>query len=82
MSDAMTDAQKGALDWLAKRNGDGTLDRNGIVLAAGETAPFMRWTWNRLRDQGRVEFYRLSSKGYGRIRLTTPASAKATDGGA
>jgi hypothetical protein len=73
----MTAAQRAALDWLAKHNGDGTLDRNGIVLAAGETAPFTRATWNGLRDLGRVEFYRLSPKGYGRIRLAAAARSGA-----
>lgn len=35
----MTDSQKKALDWLAERGGDGVFDRNGVLLARGESAP-------------------------------------------
>lgn len=60
-----------ALDWLRERGGDATLDKHGVVLAAGESAPFTRQTWNALRDCGMVEFYNPSGRGYGRIRVLT-----------
>lgn len=48
-----------AIEWLRERGGDGVFaDRSHQVLyACGEKAPFMRSTWNRLRDAGAVEFY-------------------------
>lgn len=52
----MTSSQKRALQWLTERGGTGVFDRNGVLLAAGETAGdgkgFMRSTWNALRDLG------------------------------
>lgn len=61
-----------ALDWLRERGGDGVFDRNGVVLASGERAPFMRSTWNALCDLGIVEFYNPTpGKGRGRVRLTS-----------
>lgn len=71
----MTKAERQALDWLRKHNGDGCFDKNGVLLAAGELAPFMRSTWNGLRDQGLVEFYKPTGKGRGRCRLTARAAA-------
>lgn len=71
----MTKAQKDALDWLKKHNGDGLFDRNGVLLAAGETAPVTRATWNALRDLGLVEFYKPTGKGRGRCRLTARGAA-------
>lgn len=68
----LTKAQREALDWLRKHNGDGLFDRNGVVLAAGESAPVMRGTWNALRDAGLVEFYNPAGKGRGRLRLVAP----------
>lgn len=65
----MTDAQKAALSWFAKHNGDGCFDRNGVLLAAGESAPHERKTWNHLRDLGLVELYDLHTKRK-RLRLT------------
>lgn len=53
----MTKAQSEALKWLSERNGDGVFDRDGVLVAAGERAPFMRSTWNALRDLGRVELH-------------------------
>ena len=55
MSRSMADA----LRWLRERGGDGVFaDRSHQVLyARGEKAPFMRSTWNALRDLGAVEFY-------------------------
>lgn len=52
-----TAAQREALLWLRAHNGEGVIDRCGVLVAAGETAPFMRSTWNALRDAGHVEFY-------------------------
>lgn len=65
----MTNSQKQALKWLHDRNGDGLFDKNGVLVAGGETAPFMRSTWNSLRDLGHVEFYNQTGKGRGRVRL-------------
>lgn len=54
----MTPAQKSALKWLRNRNGDGVFEKNRQVLVAGgERAPICRATWNRLGEQGMVEFY-------------------------
>lgn len=66
---ALTKAQTSALKWLKERNGDGCFDKHGVLLAAGETAPFTRSTWNALRDAGHIEFYNPAVKGYGRARL-------------
>lgn len=65
----MTKNQTKALEWLRERGGDAALDRHGVVLAAGESAPFRRLTWNALRDAGYVEFYNPTGRGHGRIRL-------------
>lgn len=46
-----------ALKWLRKRNGDGVFDKNQVLLAAGERAPVMRSTWNKLEAAGLVEHY-------------------------
>lgn len=67
--DAVTRAQAFALEWLAEHSGDGVFDLRGVVLAAGETAPVMRATWNRLADHGLVELYG------GRIRVTGKGQA-------
>lgn len=67
---ALTKSCKAALEWFAKHGGDGMFDNNGVVLAGGESAPFMRMTWNTLRDAGLVEFYNPTGKGRGRLRLT------------
>jgi len=53
----MTSAQNSALLWLRNRNADGIFDRNGVLLAAGQRAPVMRSTWNKLRAAGLVETY-------------------------
>jgi hypothetical protein len=65
----LTQVQQKALKWLTDRNGDGIFDKYGVLLAAGETAPFMRSTWNALRDHGLLEFYNPAGKGYGRARV-------------
>lgn len=62
----MTRAESEALTWLREHGGDGVFagrDRQAL-LAQGETAPFMRSTWNSLCAQGLVEFY-----GNRRIRI-------------
>lgn len=67
---ALTQSQVAALKWLKEHNGDGYFDKFGVVLAAGESAPFMRSTWNALRDAGLIEFYNPAGKGRGRIRVS------------
>ncbi len=67
----LTVAQRRALEWLRARGGDGVFDKNGVVLAQGETAEVMRSTWNALRDLGLIEFYggrAQGGQGRGRIR--------------
>ena len=70
---ALTKSQKEALKWLTDRGGDAMFDKNGVVLAAGESAPFMRSTWNRLRETGHVTFYggyMDGLTGHGRLKIT------------
>lgn len=74
----MTKAQADALEWLRKRGGDGIFDRHGVVLAASETAPVVRATWNALAKLGKVEFYKPTGKGRGRLRVT-PLAQNATE---
>lgn len=66
-----------ALSGLAKRGGDGCFNRGGVALAAGETAPHTRTTWNNLELIGLVEFYNPAGKGRGRLRLTDAGRARA-----
>ena len=66
-----------ALSWLAKHGGDGCFNRGGVALAAGETAPHTRGTWNNLELIGLVEFYNPAGKGRGRLRLTEAGRARA-----
>jgi hypothetical protein len=68
----VTNAQQLAFRWLRERGGDGCFDKHGVVFARGESAPFMRSTWNLLRDIGLVEFYNPVGKGRGRIRALPP----------
>lgn len=70
----MTESQREAVAWLRKHGGDGMFAADGVLLAAGERAPFMRSTWNALDELGFVEFYNPSGKGRGRLRLTAKAS--------
>lgn len=67
---SLTKAESGALKWLADHCGDGLFDKNGVLLAAGESAPVMRSTWNHLAQSGHVDFYRPNDKGRGRLRIT------------
>ena len=70
----MTEAERDAVKWLDDRGGDAVFDKHGVALAAGETAPVRRSTWNKLRDRGLIEFYGGGpGKGRGRLRLTTSA---------
>jgi hypothetical protein len=65
----MTKALQKALDWLAAHNGEGHFGGAGnTLMAAGEIAPFMRSTWNRLEVLGKVKF----SHGRKRIQLVRP----------
>jgi len=73
----MTPAQVEALRWLIAHTGDGMFDNNGVLLAAGESAPHVRATWNALGKLGLVEFYRVSAKGRGRLRVTDAGRAAA-----
>ena len=61
MTCSMTASMKAALRWFARHNGDGCFDKNGVLLAGGETAPHTRRTWNRLRQIGLVELYALDT---------------------
>jgi len=55
---AVTQSHLAALKWLRNRNADGVFERNNsVVLAAGDRAPVMRSTWNKLAEAGLVEFY-------------------------
>jgi hypothetical protein len=65
----MTPAMRQALRWLLEHNSDGVFDKNGVLLAAGELAPFMRSTWNKLAAEGQVEFYRVNPLGAQRVRI-------------
>ena len=58
----LTKSQRRALKWLADHNGEGAFirkdrtNRSGyVLLAAGEIAPFMRVSFNALRDAGLAE---------------------------
>ena len=56
----MTPAQREALEWLDRHNGDGVFMRGGAgntLIAAGEVSPVMRSTWNALAASNLVEFY-------------------------
>jgi hypothetical protein len=71
---ALTKSQSAALRWLKEHGGDGCFDRYGVAFAQGETAPFMRQTWNGLADAGLLEFYGGKRDGghrFGRLRLVS-----------
>lgn len=67
----ITEAGKSALLWLRNRNGDGVFDKNQVLTAAGERAPYMRSTWSKLEGLGFAERY-LNGR---RIRVTTQGYA-------
>lgn len=76
----LTPAQRGALKWLALRNGDGLFDKNGVLVAACESAPVRRSTWNKLIAYGLIEHYRpchVGPGGRGRLRITERGKAVA-----
>lgn len=64
-----TQALQAALDWLRRHNGDGVFDRTNVLLAAGERAPVMFLSWQRLEALGYVEFYIGGGKAK-RLRVT------------
>lgn len=53
----MTKAQKECLLWIKNHNSDGMFGKDGIFVAAGERAPFMRSTFNALCKLGICEIY-------------------------
>lgn len=65
----MTKSQLAALEWLREHNGTGVFDKNGVLLAAGELAPFTRSTWNALRDAGKIEMFKPGIKGPARVQV-------------
>lgn len=70
---ALTKAQADALQWLRDHNGGGIFDKHGVLLAAGESAPFMRSTWNALGRAGLVDIWRPGTRGPKRVAVTAPA---------
>jgi len=68
MTNNLTAAQIAALKWFREHGGDGVFDRNGVLLAAGESGPHIRRTWNTLARCGYVEFYG-GKNGRSRMRL-------------
>lgn len=69
----LTQAQRGALKWLAMHNRDGAVERWGTIVAAGERSPVMRQTWEKLCELGLIEFYQKKK----RARLTQVGTALA-----
>lgn len=69
----MTRSESEALKWLSEHGGDGVFAGRDhqALLAQGETAPFMRSTWNAFARLGRVEFY-----GNRRLRILNPERTK------
>jgi len=63
----VTDAMRQALIWFKEHNSDGCFAVGAWrgFIAAGENAPFMRVTWNRLLEAGLCELY-----GKRRMRIT------------
>lgn len=57
MAGSVSAACLSALLWLRNRNADGVFDKRGVLVAAGERAPVMRATWNKLDAAGHVELY-------------------------
>jgi hypothetical protein len=66
----ITKAQQAALEWLKEHNGTGVFDKTGVLLAAGERAPFMRSTWNALRDAGLIDMWRIGNRGPARVAVS------------
>ncbi len=68
----LSKSQKAALVWLFEHNGDGGfgVTNFGGLIAGGEVGPFMRSTWNGLRNVHLVEYYDKR-----RVRLTPMARA-------
>jgi hypothetical protein len=75
----LTKAQMAALRWLKQHGGDGCFDKYGAAFAQGETAPFLRTTWNGLEALGLLQFYggaRDGGRGYGHLRLIAGSSVE------
>jgi hypothetical protein len=72
MTGPLTKSQREALQWLKEHNGTGVFDKNGVLLAAGESAPFMRSTWNALRDAGQIDMWRIGNRGPARVAVKVP----------
>ena len=53
----LTEAQRAARRWRKRHHGDGIFDNCGVLVAAGERAPHMRSTWNKLCLLRFVETY-------------------------
>lgn len=70
----LTEAQTSALDWLAARGGDGSIQSGERVLARGEFAPHLWTTWRALIAAGRVEEYREGKAR--RLRISTARSQR------
>lgn len=64
----LTKPQRAALLWLRNRGWEGVFQKNQVLLAAGELAPVMRSTWNKLIELGYVENVPNQKR---RIRVTT-----------
>jgi hypothetical protein len=65
----LTQSQADALKWLRDHNGTGVFNKNGVLLAAGELAPFMRSTWNALSKAGMVDIWRPGTRGPKRVQV-------------
>ncbi len=72
----LTESQLEALKWLREHNGDGVFaGRGGVMMAGGETGPYMRSTWNALVSYGLLERYGPKNR---RVRMTLGGLAVAT----
>ena len=76
MTKKLTKAQREALDWFYRRNGDGQRIGGGLILAAGEVSPFQNTTWMRLEGLELIERY-----GPGRRRYRITPAGRAALGG-
>lgn len=77
----ITEPQRAALKWLRDHGGSGCFDKNGVLLAGGELAPFMRSTFNTLRQLGFVEFIYAKTKPTRVVRIAVTAAGDALDVG-
>ena len=75
MSKPNTKSQRLALAWLHERGGDGVFDKYVRLVAMGECAPYAKSTWNRLDQDGFIEYYTAGKTGKAggvgsRVRIT------------